>query len=91
MVATARALTADPSPVPDDPLLRAALQALQGSGYLVLRSVRCDVEDGVIVLSGTVPSFYLKQVAQAVLLRLGGIRAVRNAVEVRGAVGGSCG
>jgi hypothetical protein len=36
----------------------------QNSAYGALRSVSCQVSDGVITLSGSVPSYYLKQVAQ---------------------------
>jgi len=63
-------------------LRAAALDALRSSGYLVLRSLACEVQAGVVTVSGRVPRFHLKQVAQAVLLRLSLFRGVRNCIEV---------
>jgi hypothetical protein len=45
--------------------------------------LNCEVRDGRAVLSGVVPSFYLKQLAQALLLRLGELQGVSNLLEVR--------
>jgi hypothetical protein len=39
---------------------------LLGSPYWSLRQLDCDVEQGYVVVRGVVPSYYLKQVAQAV-------------------------
>ena len=61
----------------------AVLERLRSSGYLVLRSVRCDVVGGVVVLSGAVPSFHLKQVAQAVVITVAEVQRVENLLEVR--------
>jgi osmotically-inducible protein OsmY len=67
-----------------EPLREAATRALHDSGYPVLRTVRCDVAaDGALVLAGVVPSFYLLQIAQTLLMRVPGVRAVRNRMEVR--------
>jgi hypothetical protein len=38
----------------------------------------------VVVVHGIIPSYYLKQMAQTVVLRLDGIHSVRNLVEVSG-------
>jgi hypothetical protein len=67
----------------DQGLLAAVLGALRGSGYRAVGSLRCEVEGGVVTVSGVVPSYHLKQVAQAALLRLRDIKGVRNLVEVR--------
>jgi hypothetical protein len=48
----------------------AARKALQASGYRAVAQLGCDVRDGVVVLSGYVSSYYLKQVAQESVLRL---------------------
>jgi hypothetical protein len=37
---------------------------LQHSCYAHVRALECDFEDDVLILRGTVPSYYLKQVAQ---------------------------
>lgn len=42
---------------------------LNSAPYLAVRRVSCQVKGGVLSLQGRVPSFYLKQVAQALLRR----------------------
>jgi hypothetical protein len=39
-------------------------EEFQNSAYGALRLVSCQVDEGLITLSGSVPSYYLKQVAQ---------------------------
>ena len=58
-------------------------RALRASGYRALQSVRCDVEECDIVLSGVVPSYFLKQMAQTILLRHRGMRRIRNLLLVK--------
>jgi osmotically-inducible protein OsmY len=43
-------------------------QTLRETRYAALQRVRCRVVDGTVELSGDVPSFYFKQLAQEVLL-----------------------
>jgi BON domain len=70
---------------PDDDGLRiAALKLLQSSSYTTLRRLRCEVTDAVVIVHGILPSYYLKQIAQTIVLRLEGIEGVVNLVEVRG-------
>jgi len=66
----------------DDCLRSRAIARLHASGYLLLRKVRCEVADGIVTLSGCVPSFHHKQVAQAVLQRIEDVRGVRNLIVV---------
>ena len=48
-----------------------------------LRRVSCDVCQGVVTLSGRVPSFYLKQLAQTIVLGLvSGAWVIDNPLEV---------
>ncbi len=54
----------DFQPREDDPASLVAAR-LRRSGYPYLRGVKCEVREGVAVLSGTVPTFHLKQMAQA--------------------------
>ena len=57
--------------------------ALQTSNYACLRRVSCDVCQGVVTLSGRVPSFYLKQLAQTIVLGLvSDSWAIDNQLEV---------
>jgi hypothetical protein len=58
------------------------LQALAALGYPSLKSVNCEVTAERIVLSGAVPSYHLKQVAQEAALRVAGPRRVDNRVVV---------
>ena len=64
------------------------LAALRSTGYLALRGLKCQVSEGAVVLSGEVPSFYLRQMVQAIVLRVGQLGEIRNLVQVR-RVGGS--
>jgi osmotically-inducible protein OsmY len=57
-------------------------RALLDSGYAPLRQIQFDVSEGVVELSGCVPSFYVKQLAQTAVLHLGEIRGIRNFLRV---------
>jgi osmotically-inducible protein OsmY len=59
-----------------------AERALRGSPYLALRNVACDGHDGVLTLRGCLPTYYLKQVAQAIVARVDGVQQVVNEIEV---------
>jgi osmotically-inducible protein OsmY len=52
------------------------------SPYLPLRYIDCRLDDGTLVLSGRVPTFYLKQLAQTIASSLNGIRRVVNDLRV---------
>ncbi len=45
-------------------------------------TVQIEVAEGVLVLSGRLPSFYLKQALQTDLKQMSGIRQIVNRVEV---------
>ena len=76
-------------PAPDRPspagcgIKLSAEVRLQEGGYAALRCVSCTFESGVLHLHGCVPSYYLKQVAQALVADVEGIRAIVNEIEVR--------
>jgi len=55
---------------------------LWGSGYLALRDVSCEVQAGIMRLQGRLPSYYLKQMAQALVADLEGVRRVVNLIEI---------
>ena len=61
----------------------AAKSALRASGYPDVAKLRCEVTKGVVVLSGFVSSYYLKQVAQEAILRLNLSCGVENGVVVQ--------
>lgn len=58
-------------------------EALSKTGYYWLGKLTCHCIDGVTVISGSVPSYYLKQVAQETAKRTPGVIQVVNCVEVR--------
>jgi len=61
---------------------REAADRLRRSGYLALRDISCVAADGVVCLDGSLPSYYLKQVAQEIAAGVEGARGVVNRIEV---------
>jgi len=66
----------------DDPGTLVAAR-LRRSGYPFLSSVQCDVREGVACLSGTVPTFHLKQIAQELASHTPGVWQVDNRLHVQ--------
>jgi hypothetical protein len=64
------------------PGVDAVVAVLRSSPYPPLRSIACSKRDGVLVLQGSVPSYYLKQVAQSLALGVNGSWPVQNEIEV---------
>jgi hypothetical protein len=56
---------------------------LRGSSHYALRRLRCDFHEGVLSLRGVVPSYYLKQLAQALLGKLAAVEEINNQVVVQ--------
>jgi hypothetical protein len=59
-----------------------AERKLHSQPYQPLKNISCDWRDGVLVLQGSLPSYYLKQVAQEVVARLEGVDAIDNQIRV---------
>ena len=57
---------------------------LRHNAYLALKNVQCDFHEGVLTLRGCLPTYYLKQMAQAAVGRVSGIRQIVNEIEVMG-------
>jgi osmotically-inducible protein OsmY len=55
---------------------------LRRSGYLDLCRVQCVAHDGVVQLTGTVPSFHIKQIAQELAIHTPGVSQVVNCLRV---------
>ena len=55
---------------------------LRQSSYREVRCVTCEFHEGVLTLRGRVPTFYLKQVAQSLVLRMERAEEINNRVEV---------
>ena len=56
--------------------------ALERNCHFAGRHVRVELFDGEVVLKGIVRSYYQKQLAQESVRSVGGIRQVRNEIEV---------
>ena len=83
MIAIASQLTECETGNSSDRQMRAAAAtALAASKYGPLRKLDCRVSDGVVEITGSVPSFYLKQLAQAAVLQLYPASVIRNLVRV---------
>jgi CheY-like chemotaxis protein len=57
-------------------------RALRATGYGRLREIEVRVQARLVVLTGRVPSYHLKQVAQTTALTVPGVQAVRNDLDV---------
>ncbi len=59
-----------------------AQQALDSASHAALRAVRCDFTNGVLLLRGTVGSYYHKQLAQEAVRNLEGVTKINNRISV---------
>jgi osmotically-inducible protein OsmY len=55
---------------------------LQASPYPSIRKVVCVYEDGLLLLRGRLPTFFHKQLAQAAVADIVGVKQVVNQIEV---------
>jgi osmotically-inducible protein OsmY len=74
---------AAPSSTTDASLSHLVKQTLRETHYAALQRIRCHVLHGIVELSGDVPSFYSKQIAQEVLLNLDCAPRIENRLHVR--------
>ena len=61
------------------------------SPYFELHRVTCEFDRGVLTLRGRVPSYYLKQMAQALLDKLEGVSSLDNQLDVFAPPTATCG
>ena len=66
----------------DQQLRQRIFAVLRDSGYWALSQLKCDVTNGNVVLSGTVSSYFLKQVAQTLALRIETVKVLENRIDV---------
>jgi hypothetical protein len=59
-----------------------AQQRLRESPYLALRKVNCRFHEGVLLLTGEVPTYYTKQVAQTLVKGLDHVVVIDNRLIV---------
>ncbi len=55
---------------------------LAGSGYPALERVEVEFDKGVLSLFGQVSSYFLKQMAQAVVADIEGVKRINNRIKV---------
>ena len=69
----------------DADLARRVEDSLANSAYKPLRAfVCCTCRDAVVTLTGNLPSFYLKQIAQRIAMSVSGVEGVINSICVDG-------
>src|SRR5262245_21114618 len=56
--------------------------ALRATGYPPLRNLRVLAFEGIAILQGAVPSYYMKQIAQVAVSGVPGVSDVHNELEV---------
>ncbi len=66
----------------EDVVTVAAESTLLKSPYAELRHVSCEFHEGTLTLRGSVSRYYLKQVAQSAVSRLGGVAEIDNQLNV---------
>ena len=59
-----------------------AERLMRRNGHLCQQNVSCDFREGVLVIRGVVPSYYLKQVAQEVVASLAEVVRIDNQLSV---------
>ncbi len=59
-----------------------AERCLHSNPYLALKNISCDYHNGVLVLRGCLATYYLKQLAQQVVVGLEGIGHIDNQIQV---------
>ena len=59
-----------------------AQSQMRAAPYAALRQITCEFRDGVLVLRGRVPSYYMKQIAQNLVNCVEGVLEVRNQLDV---------
>ncbi len=68
----------------DRHLVEIVAQSLRETGYPALRSLGISAVAGRIILTGRVPTYHQKQMAQSIVRRLQQVRAITNDLEVVG-------
>jgi BON domain len=69
-------------PTPKMELGERVEQDLREGPYSALRGVHCEFHEGIAILRGRLPTYYLKQVAQTLAAQSAGVRAIVNRIEV---------
>ena len=68
---------------PSSPAAIDLQELLRNSPYRSVRQLVCYTTADCVIVRGTVPSYYLKQVAQSLTMRIVGLGQVRNDIQVQ--------
>ena len=68
----------------DSILFGKVTSALQKNPYVDFTSLTCETKEGCVVLRGTVPSYFEKQMAQESIRSIEGIEKILNELVVHG-------
>ena len=63
-----------------------AERRLREADFRFSRCIFCQYHEGVLLLRGRVPTYYLKQIAQTVVADVPGVEQVDNRIEVFAAI-----
>jgi osmotically-inducible protein OsmY len=63
-------------------IVELAASRLRSNGYSALKNVSCTFEESSLILRGSVPSYYLKQLAQQTVAQLEGVYWIENQIQV---------
>lgn len=66
----------------DERILDQVRRALHHCGYEQLRRLRARCRHGCVVLHGSIPTYYLKQVAQEIIRTVSDVRSIANNLRV---------
>ncbi|HET6880963.1 MAG TPA: BON domain-containing protein [Pirellulales bacterium] len=69
-------------PNSDAAITRRAMERLRSSSFVGIRSLTCDVHEGMLTLRGRLPNFYTKQMALSLLVDLEGVEEITDRVQV---------
>jgi osmotically-inducible protein OsmY len=70
------------TPIDMDDVQSRAQASLRASAYREVRETTCLFNNGLILLQGRVSSYYLKQMAQTLLMNTPGVRHIVNTIQV---------
>jgi len=73
--------TGSSSALRDAAVAERAERAVINKDFRFSRGVRCTCDHSVLVLSGRVPSYYLKQLAQAAVVTVEGVEQIENRID----------
>lgn len=71
-----------PAPATTSDVMTRIDEALRATGYPNLRGLSISGAEGLVILRGKVPTYYLKQVAQTIVLKVVGVTELQNELEV---------